>query len=51
MFDFRIFVHYVGTFWIVSSFLTDKNFSRVLVSSSIFYYSKKLIKETVLSLV
>ena len=28
-------------FWIVSLFLTDKKFSRVLVCSSIFYYSKK----------
>ena len=31
--------------------LTDKKVSRVLVCSSIFYYSKKWIKETVLSFV
>ena len=61
MFDFRIFC-YAGKhvcyicwqylpLWIVSLFLTNKNVSHVLVSSSIFYYSKKFIKETVLSFV
>ena len=29
-------------FWIVSLFLTDKKVSRVVVCSSIFYYSKKM---------
>ena len=31
--------------------LTDKKLSRALLCSSIFYYSKKWIKETVLSFV
>ena len=56
MFDFRIyfFLCYVGThvcnicwkyqpFWSASLFLANKNVSRVLVSSSIFYYLKKWI--------
>ena len=58
MFDFCIFsvmlVHmsvYIcwqcQPFWIVSLFLTDKKVNRVLVCSSIFYYSKKWIKGTV----
>ena len=41
----------ISAIWIVSLFLTDKKVSRVLVCSSIFYYLKKLIKETVLSFV
>ena len=58
--DQKITVIYVGTlvcyvcrkyqtFWIVSLFSTDKKVDRVLVCCSIFYYSKKCIKETVLS--
>ena len=53
MFDFRILFSYVRThvcyiyldnishFGLSVCFLTDKKFSRVLVCSSIFYYSKK----------
>ena len=60
MFDFRYFFYcYIGThvysiswqyqpFWIVSLFLTGKKVSRVWCFS-IFYYSKKWTKETVLS--
>ena len=48
---FIIYVDNNQPFWIVSLFLTDKKVSRVLVCSTIFYYSNKLISESVLSFV
>ena len=49
----HIYVIYViyQPFWIVSLFLTDKKVCRVLVYSSIFYYSNKWIRGTALSFV
>ena len=39
-----IYVGNISHFGIVSLFLTDKKIIRVLVCSSIFYYSKKMIQ-------
>ena len=46
-----VYVDNISHFGLSVRFLTDNKVSRVLKPSSIFYYSKKWIKETVLEFV